>query len=355
MLRARLAALLSLCAVTAGFTYGGWGLYEYVRDALVAPAILSPHSDVVVANKLKLGELEVERVRALAEIEGIDADLAGAEQAIARLEDLQRTVTEALSWTSTITSQKAEQGAAELTTLAHQESVIVDMLEEQKRLTVNAERDVEAGLISKGDYARQQQSLGQMELALLDNHRSTQRSRGALRETSLVQQALARRGGVPAMPELIARQEQIIRVELEIVRLDSEKRTRSAQRKALVERLTKVDEMAAQIKNRPMFQAVEKNLDVAFVPYTQIDGVSPGAGVFSCTWGLFFCRPVGTVIELLPGEVVQADPWGTPNRGQYAVLDLQDHESARAKTLRVRSWTGRARAPVKADTKVSSR
>jgi hypothetical protein len=41
---------------------------------------------------------------------------------------------------------------------------------------------------------------------------------------------------------------------------------------------------------------------------------------------------------MVPGEVVQADPWGSQVRGEYVVLGLSDHDAARAKTLRIRTW-----------------
>jgi len=62
---------------------------------------------------------------------------------------------------------------------------------------------------------------------------------------------------------------------------------------------------------------------------------------------------VGTVSELVPGEVVQPDPWGASTRGQYAVLDLRDHRSARSKTLRVRSSGRRDSGPAKGEMQLS--
>ena len=45
---------------------------------------------------------------------------------------------------------------------------------------------------------------------------------------------------------------------------------------------------------------------------------------------------VGRVAEVLPGEVVTQDPWGTIARGQYAILELSDHDAAKEKVLRAR-------------------
>ena len=68
--------------------------------------------------------------------------------------------------------------------------------------------------------------------------------------------------------------------------------------------------------------------------------------MYECVWGMFSCTAVGRVTEVLPGEVIVPDPWGTLARGQYAVIELDDQHAAQSKTLRVRS---RATAtPVKA-------
>jgi hypothetical protein len=344
---ARIGALLALCGVTAAVAYGGYTAYACARDSFVVPTILSPSSEVVVATKLRLGELNVDRVRAFAELESVEADLAGSDKALARLQELKRTSGASVHWTSRMTSQRANDNVAELEALATQRQLLVDMVAAQKQLTDRAHRDAQAGLITGAEYSRQEQALSQMQLALLDNNRAMARGRSATEENNLAQQALSQQSA-PQSPELVNRQEQLIRVDLEIVRLDSEKRAKIAQRDSLVERVAQIDEMVQQIEERPLFQAVEKDLELAFVPYTQLSGVAVGAEVYSCVWGLVWCEPVGRVAELVPGEVVQADPWGSATRGEYAVLDLHDHAAARAKTLRIRSWTHRPAAPAPA-------
>jgi hypothetical protein len=339
----RLGAFVALCGVASALAYGAYTVYTCARDSFVVPTILSPSSEVVAQTTLKLGELHVERVRAVAEIEGIDADLSGAEQALTRLRELKRTSSDALHWTSRMTSQKASVSVAELEALESQKRVIGDMLAEQQDLTEKAQKDVEAGIISRSDFARQQQALSQVQLALLDNTRAMSRGQSALVESQLARQAIAEESA-PQMPELVTRQEQMIRVDLEIVRIEAERRAKVAQRDALVERVAQVDEMVQQIEERPLFQAVEKDLELAFVPYTQLAGVNAGADVYTCVWGLFWCRSVGSVSAMVPGEIVQADPWGSQVRGEYVVLDLIDHEAARAKTLRIRGWGRRAPA-----------
>jgi hypothetical protein len=333
----RLGALATLGVIAFGLCYSVYSVYTAARDAFVVPTIMSPSSDAVVGTKLKLGELRVERVRAVGELEGVEADLAGADQALARLLDLKRTTGEGRHWTTRITSQKARQNTAELSALTSQKQVLGNMFTSQQRLTARAQKDFEAGLISRSEYARQEQALNEMRLAMLDNGRATVRGESALEETNLAQQALTR-SDAPQMPEMVNRQEQLIRVDLEIVRLDSERRAKGAEREALVERIAQIDEMVEQIEERPLFQAMDRDLELAFVPYTQLSGMTAGAEVYDCLWGVAFCSSVGTVAQRVPGEVVQQDPWGSSTRGEYVVLDLKDHAAAHAKTLRIRAW-----------------
>lgn len=174
----------------------------------------------------------------------------------------------------------------------------------------------------------------QLEVAVLDNDRARVKSRLQATQAMLARSSLS--GSGPMMPEVAAREEQRVRVELEIVRLASELRAKTAERVALADKLSKIDELDGQLRSRPIYRAIDKTVEVAFVPYTQIQGVRRGAPVYDCTWGLFRCRVVGEIAEVVPGEVVSPDPWGSQARGQYAILDLSDHAAARSKMLRVR-------------------
>ncbi|HKO94890.1 MAG TPA: hypothetical protein VJU61_27240, partial [Polyangiaceae bacterium] len=157
--------------------------------------------------------------------------------------------------------------------------------------------------------------------------------------TALTQRSLARprAKGVPATPEVIAHQDQLVKLDLELLKLRAEVGAKRLQRSADLTQLDKLDELVADMKKRPIFRALEVSQNVAFVPYTQLEGVQPEATVLYCKWwGLFLCAAAGRVSELVPGEVLADDPWGTPVRGQYAVLELNDPRAAQSKSLRVR-------------------
>lgn len=341
--KTRIFAFATLVTLVSGIGYVGREAYRAFTDSFVAPIILSPDNDMVVQNKVKMSELYVERARTEAEIEGVEGDLAACDKAIARLDDLQRTIESALAWTKKVNAGQAFASAADLAALSRQKSVIAGMLEKQDDFSAAARANMEAGFISHTDYAKEVQTQNQLQIALIENERAHLQTEMQMKQIMLGQKALAG-GGTAPMPEMVFREDQLVRVELELIKLESEKRTKIAERRLVKGKLAKIDELSAQLKSRPFFRAVEKSMDVAFVPYTQIDGMHEGARVYDCVWALFNCKHVGSVAEIVPGEVILPDPWGTQTRGQYAVLELREHESAKSKTLRVR-LDAAARAP----------
>jgi hypothetical protein len=237
-------------------------------------------------------------------------------------------------------THKVRVGNADLNAVNQQGQIAKTMLEEQKKLTQKAEVDLNAGLITRMDYAKELQRLSELQRSVLDNERNRLQGQSSMYELQVAEQALRAKQDAPVGPQVLQSQEQLVRVELEIQRLESDMHVKSGLRDAALTRFGEVDLLADQLRSRPLFRAVNRKLDLAFVPYTQLDGVVPRAEIYACSWGIFFCKSVGRVTEILEGEVTQQDPWGTPARGLYAVLSLTDHSAARAKTLRVRVLPG---------------
>jgi hypothetical protein len=51
---------------------------------------------------------------------------------------------------------------------------------------------------------------------------------------------------------------------------------------------------------------------------------------------IFACRVVGTVTEVVSGEVITQDPWGELARGQYVILEMRDRSALFDRVLRIR-------------------
>jgi hypothetical protein len=328
---------VALAAMLTGLGYAGLTAYHAVNDSFVAPIILSPDNDLVIQSKLSLSRLLAERRAIEARIDENQTAAEAAQTSVARLEEFRGSAARALDWSMELTAKQERLGERDLQRIAEQEALVDGMQAHQKQVVAKVEKDVAAGLTHRADLEREQQALDQLRLTALQSERERVATEIQLHAASLAQKALHSGKGRIATPEMVARQDQLVRVELDMLKLKTEIATKRSLARADREELTKIDELVAQMKSRPIFRAIEGNQNVAFVPYTQIDGVHGGAPVYHCSvWGVFACRHVGRVAQLLPGEVAMQDPWGTPMRGQYALLDLFRPEAAQAKVLRVR-------------------
>lgn len=335
----RLLSLLTLCAFLAGFACAGRAAYHLATDSFVAPIILSPDSDLVIQSKLSLNRLLAERSTIQVRIEENAAAAEAAREGLDRLEDLRRVSSRALEWSATISSTQATVGETDMQALSQKEAMLDEMIERQARYAREMESSLDAGLVRKSDVEKQENSLSELRIAALQNERDRLATEVQLQTARLMGHAL-KNSNAPAglsTPEMLLQKDQLVRIELEMLNLKAERRAKLAQRRADEQELAKLDELVSQMKSRPIYRAIDENQNVAFVPYTQISGLRPGAAVYDCAvWGIFSCSPVGRISEVLPGEVAMQDPWGTPARGQYAILDLSVPLAAQSKALRVR-------------------
>lgn len=346
--RTRLFSLLALCGALGAIGYVASTVYHVATDGFVAPIILSPDSDMVIQSKLSMSQLLAEKMRIVSKKDAIEAELQGAEQALEQLKTLRNASAKALEWTTVVTATQAAAGAEDRRALVHQRMMLSQMVANEESFVAQMKKDMDAGLVAKADYAREVHSLNQMRVAALDNDRAHILARTQMSQVRLTQQAMGGAAGRARIstPEMLAQQDQMVRVQCEMIRIEAERRSKLAERRNLDEELAKLEELLGQLKARPVFRALEADTNVAFVPYTQIDGVTSGAEIYECLWGVFACKSVGHVAELLPGEAVVQDPWGSPARGQFAVLALDDVKAAQAKTLRVRPSGRRVESPV---------
>jgi len=336
-LRTRVLSAIALGGLLGGLAYAGYTAFHAINDSFVAPIILSPDNDLVITSRLSLSRLLAEHRAIEARIDENQAAVAAASASVKRLEEFQGSASRALDWSLEVTAKQELLGERDLQRIAEQEALVDGMTAHQKEVVSAVEKNVAAGLSHKADLERVATEI-------------------QLHAASLSQKAL--RGGQRglATPEMVARQDQLVRVELDLLKLKTEVSTKTSLVRADREELAKIDELVTQMKSRPIFRAIEGNQNVAFVPYTQIEGVHGGAAVYNCTvWGVFACEHVGKVAALLPGEVAMQDPWGTPMRGQYALLDLFRPEAAQAKVLRVRGPGDQAGGAPAAEDVVSRR
>ncbi len=331
---ASITALILLGAAGIAVARAGYRLWS---DSFVAPITLSPDSEIVINSNLRLNELYAERAKMVAEQERLNAELSASDSAIQQLTELRQLTEGALSFVQGRAQEALRTGKQDLKELAERERKLLEMHEAQSAFVAEMSQSVEDGLVKRSDHLREQLSLSQLELAKVDTARARLETKLRLDNATRALGAMSDVRTVAAAPELIEHRSQAVHLGLEILRLTAEQRAARARLSVAEQEIAKIDELTAQMLSRPIYRAIRQELDVAFVPYTQLEGIEVGAEVNECLWGIAFCEPVGRVTELLPGEVIMPDPWGAQARGRYAVLRLDDVDAAKAKVLRVRN------------------
>ena len=93
--------------------------------------------------------------------------------------------------------------------------------------------------------------------------------------------------------------------------------------------LAREDKLLASLSQSSYLRAMADNAQVAFVPYGNLREVSKGSSLYGCKLGMIVCHKVGTVLEVLPGEVQFKHPHRDKQlRGQMVELHLEDGAAA---------------------------
>jgi hypothetical protein len=345
MATTRVAAIIALTATAALLSFIAVTGYHAVTDAWAAPIHLSPDNDHVLQLELKLEHQRSELARVEAEVARIDAQVDAIDQQIAKLEAARDSFRQSMSWEADVQDQERATYDRMIANLESQGQLLASLRDRQQKLTDDARSNLEAGLIDRTELERQEQALDSLRVSLAENRRQLEEARMRRRESAVASSAFSSGGKAPTtgaampqgrMPEVIAGEEQHMRLELQLLELRGERTGQLALRAVATDRVARERELLGELQDRPLYRAMHASTNIAFIPYDQLEGVTTGARVLSCVWSLFACDQVGVVGEILPGEVVTKDPWGDLARGQYAMLDLSEPAAVRERVLRIR-------------------
>ena len=231
--------------------------------------------------------------------------------------------------------------------LTQQRSVLGQALDSKRAYLGELRKNLAAGLVSNVEVVKEEVQLRELEHLALQNERERLQTSSKLAESRMTQQAL-HGGRALITPDMVEQQKALVHIDLELVRLEAEQRTRTQGIGSDEAELGRIERLLTELRGKPTFQAIEAQQDLAFVPYNQLRGVGAGAEVYECElFGVFLCEQVGTILSVFPGEVVTPDPWGTPTRGRYAAMQLSSRpRRQRARCAYVRSRTMTRRRPV---------
>ena len=336
----RAVALATLLGTAGALAWLIVSVVQIFTDAWIAPISLSPDSDAVLSLNLELTRQRAEIGRVEAEVSRFEAEIAAIGDGLARLESLRDRGRAMYEYGIEIHGAEAATISEQMSQLREEHAILERLIERQRIETERARTNLAAGLIERRDADREEQALDSLLLQATANERALAEAAARRREASeAVGEFRTELGPAAApalMPEIVAREEADVRIEVEILRLQAERRGLVALLEVGRRSLTELQEVMALIEGRPAFRATTEAMNVAFVPYEQLDGVRAGARIIDCEMGIFACHDVGTVRDVLDGEVVTQDPWGELARGRYAVLDLTDERAVEERILRVR-------------------
>jgi hypothetical protein len=321
----RVFAILTLYLVLAGvLAYGLVMGFYALNTSWAAPVILSPADDKsldftekLVTSRQTLEDLNVDKKR----LEGAVEEMDKHRVALEALEpELQRAIAREKQHNLAAGPQLMELDKQKQADILKTQRVMAQV----KEVEAAIDRDLAAGLITKGDAATQRAALNQVQSAYTDSK---------IGEILLTDNILEKTTTDTKTLDVLDKQAELIS---EIAQLDI---AIGVAQKQLHEEAQQIDRLKAALntaRQTPYYLSVSGNnaVNFAFVPYDNQSSASAGAAVYDCYLNMVVCRKVGTVKQIFSGEEHAIHPiFRTDIRGFLIQMQLDHPESAKSKTV----------------------
>jgi len=198
------------------------------------------------------------------------------------------------------------------------------VLAQLKGVEANINKDLAAGLITKGDAATQLSALNQAQDAYTDSK---------IAENLLTDSVLNKTTTGTETLDVLEKQAEL---RSEVAQLDI---AISVAEKQLFEesrQIVRLRQAITTAKQSPYYLNASggQTLYFAFVPYDNQEHAVAGSPIYDCYLNMILCRHVGTVKAIFPGEEQAIHPiFKTQIRGFLIQMTLDHAESAKSKTV----------------------
>jgi len=321
----RIFAIVTLYAVLAGVLAYGFVMGFYaLNTSWAAPVILSPADDKSLDFTEKL-------VTSRQTLEDLNVDLKKLNDGVAEM-NKHRAALEALEpELQTAIAREREHNLAtgpQLMELNKQKQA--DNLKTQavmaqvKEVEAAIDKDLAAGLITKGDAATQRAALNQVQSSYTDSK---------IGAVLLTDNILEKTTTDTKTLDVLDKQAELIS---EIAQLDIAIGVAQKQISEETKQVNRLKEAIGTAKQTPYYLSVSgaTAVNFAFVPYDNQSSASPGSAVYDCYLNMVLCRKVGTVKQIFAGEEHAIHPiFRTDIRGFMIQMQLDHPESAKSKTV----------------------
>lgn len=198
------------------------------------------------------------------------------------------------------------------------------MLDQQRSMRSEIQKDLAVGLITKVDAATQLAALNQTANAYTDSR---------IAEVMLTDSVLDKTTIGTTSLDVLEKQSEL---RSEAAQLDVAIQVAEKQLQEETRQIDRLHEAIVTAKQSPYYlnASGQQRLNFAFVPYDNQASAANGSAIYDCYLNMIFCRNVGTVKQSFPGEEQAMHPiFRTQIRGFLIQMDLTHPESAKSKTL----------------------
>jgi hypothetical protein len=295
--------------------------FFYVSNSWVVPMAVSPTDEKVLSLQQQLAAQQMSRDRTA-------ADLADAERAIAVQQDFQAEFAKAIK--SDLDGRKA--ALERMHQLASAASSTRASIRRSNNAYASASQRQMAQEYRAGLVDRQQMLAGKFQLAQISSSNLSLAERQAEYET----RAADLESQTRSLEALLANTTTDAAISYDVLKIKQEyEASRLETQKAIETRdmlklaLEREEKLLDALKHTSYLRALGDHAQVAFVPYGNLTKVEKGKGLYACKLGMVICHKVGTVLEVLPGEVQFKHPHKDKMlRGQMVELQLDQADAA---------------------------
>jgi hypothetical protein len=321
----RIFAIVTLYVVLGGVLAYGFVMGFYaLNTSWAAPVILSPVDDKsldftekLVTSRQTLEELNVDKKRLE---EGV-AEMNKHKAALLALEpELQAAIVRERKHNQATGPQLLELDKQKQSDNLKTQAVLTQV----KEVEASIDKDLAAGLITKGDAATERAALNQAQSSYTDSK---------IGEVLLTDSILEKTTTDTKSLDVLNKQAELIS---EIAQLDIAVGVAQKQLHEESQQIDRLRQALATAKQTPYYLTASGDNTVyfAFVPYDNRNNVSSGSSVYDCYLNMIACKKVGTVKQIFAGEEHAIHPiFRTDMRGFLIQMQLDHPESAKSKTV----------------------
>jgi hypothetical protein len=321
----RIFAIVTLYVVLGGVLAYGFVMGFYaLNTSWAAPVILSPTDDKsldftekLVTSRQTLEDLTVDVRR----LDGSVEEMNQHRDALLALEpELNAAINREKKHDQATGPQLAQLDKQKQADNLKTQAVMAQV----KEVEAAIDKDLSAGLITKGDAATQRAALNQAESSYTDSKISE-----VLLSDSVLEKTTT---GTKSM-DVLDKQAELAS---EIAQLDIAIGVAQKQIHEETQQINRLRQALTTAKQTPYYLTVSGDSTVyfAFVPYDNRNSVSIGNAVYDCFLNMVVCKKVGTVKQVFAGEEHATHPiFKTDIRGFLIQMQLEQPESAKSKTV----------------------